>query len=93
MKCCAQPPVADAPPPGDGKGNIATSVSVGLVTDDHGTAREPASGMNYLDAADVDSDTRDAAPADAEQASALDAAEQAGRDHGALTRKKTSDGA
>lgn len=92
-KLVKAPPVAAPLPPGEEKDSVAVSVDADRADDDHGSPHEPASGMNYLDAADVDSDTRDAAPADADQAIALAAAEQAGREHGAVTRKKTSDGA
>ena len=87
------PPLAAPPLPGDAQEPVAATVDADQTGDDHGDPHQPASGMNYLDAADVDSDTRDAAPADADQAIALAAAEQAGREHGAVTRKKTSDGA
>ncbi len=92
-KLVTAPPVVAPLPPGEAKDSVAAAADIERADDDHGSPHEPASGMNYLDAADVDSDTRDAAPADADQAVALAAAEQAGREHGAVTRKKTSDGA
>ena len=92
MKPAPIPPSMPPLPPEEGGKDVVVSPPGNLGKGSSISAREHrASAQHDLANDDVDSDARDAAPTNADEALALEASEQVGGEHGAVTRKKKAD--